>query len=258
MEQFIGTVKQYPILWNTESKDYHNLNKKEVAWKRVVKEINNPDIPDVKTAKNEWKKLRDSHRESLKRIKTDTSGQSAIPPKNHWKYADNLEFLLPHMRNRKRTLNLSVSYQKTLASTSTELTSHLPVTSTQNTLLGTSTERESMPGTSTQDTEVLEEFEQHESENDAVFVQQCGKRKANDAVEIKKNKDALNLFFDSMCESTKKLPDWIQRDVKKRLLQIVCEAEETNETYMTTEYRECNSSSASTPVPQNEDSIDNM
>lgn len=55
MEQFIETVKQFPILWNAQFKDYHNLGKKDSAWKRIVEEISNPDIPDLKTAKNEWK-----------------------------------------------------------------------------------------------------------------------------------------------------------------------------------------------------------
>ncbi|XP_049871105.1 uncharacterized protein LOC126370299 [Pectinophora gossypiella] len=111
MKQFIETVKRFPILWNTESKSYHNLNKKDVAWNRIVEEMNNPDIPDVKTAKNEWKKIRDSHRESLKRIKAGQGGQSGqgTLTKNNWKYAEHLEFLLPYMKSRKRPGKVSVN-----------------------------------------------------------------------------------------------------------------------------------------------------
>lgn len=46
MEQFIEVVKQFPVLWNTQLKDYHNLIKKDVVWKQIVEEISNPDIPD--------------------------------------------------------------------------------------------------------------------------------------------------------------------------------------------------------------------
>lgn len=83
----------------------------------------------VKTAKNEWKKLRDSYRESLKRMKASTSVTTsavscllrlAASPANNWKYAELLEFLLPHMKNRKRTGNVLINDKNTLPSTSTE------------------------------------------------------------------------------------------------------------------------------------------
>ncbi|XP_045762993.1 uncharacterized protein LOC123865802 [Maniola jurtina] len=218
MEQFIEVVKQFPVLWNTQLKDYHNLIKKDVVWKQIVEEISNPDIPDVKTAKNEWKKLRDSHRESLKRMKASTSGQAASPA-NNWKYAELLEFLLPHMKNRKRTGNVSINDKNTLASTSTQSQNTLPGTSieSQNTLPSTSTESQS--------TEIFEEIPNDDDENtsepprikkkkvaddaslndllqkvDNDFMKRCEQReqrKAEEAKEAEKHRHPLNLFFDT-------------------------------------------------------------
>lgn len=55
------------------------------------------------------------------------------------------------------------------------------------------------------------------------FMKRCEQReqrKAEEAKEAEKHRHPLNLFFDSMCESTKKLPDWIQRDVKKTFFKL--------------------------------------
>ncbi|KOB67404.1 Bm8 interacting protein 2d-2 [Operophtera brumata] len=154
MEQFIEVVKQFPVLWNTQLKDYHNLIKKDVAWKQIVEEISNPDIPD----------------DSLKRMKASTSGQAASPA-NNWKYAELLEFLLPHMKNRKRTGNVSINDKNTLASTSTQSQNTLPGTSieSQNTLPSTSTESQS--------TEIFEEIPNDENTSERPRIK---KRKVDD------------------------------------------------------------------------------
>lgn len=108
-------------------------------------------------------------------------------------------------------------------------------TQSQNTLPSTSTESQS--------TEIFEEIPNDDDENtsepprikkrkvaddaslndllqkvDNDFMKRCEQReqrKAEEAKEAEKHRHPLNLFFDSMCKSTKKLLDWIQRDVKK-------------------------------------------
>ncbi|XP_035433921.2 uncharacterized protein LOC118265227 [Spodoptera frugiperda] len=269
MEQFIDIVKRFPILWNTHLKEYHNLVQKDVIWESIVEELNNPDIPDVKTAKNEWKKLRDSHRESLKRIKAAT---------NNWKYAEYLKFLVPYIKNRKRTGNASINNQNTWANTAKQSQNTWANTSTQsqNTLPGTSTSvcQSILPDAST-DTHIDDDDGSasepprmkkrkvadvsslrvllHEDNND--FRSEQRERRKTGKTEVPKETEAhrhpLNLFFDSMCESTKKLPDWVQRDVKKKLFQIVNEAEENYERYLsghTYQYEYSSSSSFSSPA----------
>lgn len=58
----------------------------------------------VKTAKSTWKKLRDSHRDALKRKNATRSGQSGKQIRE-WKYEKVMEFLIPYMTNRNRTTN---------------------------------------------------------------------------------------------------------------------------------------------------------
>lgn len=48
MEVFIEYVKQYPILYNPEAKDYRDANKKDGIWKTIVDEMKNPEIKDGK------------------------------------------------------------------------------------------------------------------------------------------------------------------------------------------------------------------
>lgn len=48
MEVFIEYVKQYPVLYNPEDKDYRDTNKKDDLWKRIVDEMKNPNISDSK------------------------------------------------------------------------------------------------------------------------------------------------------------------------------------------------------------------
>jgi hypothetical protein len=62
-----------------------------------------------------------------------------------------------------------------------------------------------------------------------------------------------------MCESTKKVPDWIQRDVKKKLFQIVNEAEENYESYLSGQtYQYGYSSSSRFSTPTQNDNLDNL
>ncbi|XP_039763793.1 uncharacterized protein LOC120636398 [Pararge aegeria] len=107
MERFIEAVRQYPCIWNINDKDYRHGDKKETAWNEIVG-LNIPEIKDTKTAKSEWKKFRDNHRDSLKRQKSGKTGQAASSV-NTWKYAQIMEFLIPYMKNRERSTNLTNS-----------------------------------------------------------------------------------------------------------------------------------------------------
>ncbi|KOB68149.1 Uncharacterized protein OBRU01_18656 [Operophtera brumata] len=108
-------------------------------------------------------------------MKASTSGQAASPA-NNWKYAELLEFLLPHMKNRKRTGNVSINDKNTLASTSTQSQNTLPGTSieSQNTLPSTSTESQS--------TEIFEEIPNDENTSERPRIK---KRKVADDASLK-------------------------------------------------------------------------
>ncbi|KAH9641234.1 hypothetical protein HF086_003221 [Spodoptera exigua] len=80
-----------------------------------------------KEAKSHWKKLRDSHREALRRRKT-TTGQAAQNMKP-WKYENLMEFLLPHRENNETFSNFSETTGKTKGN-DTEKTSDKIITDT--------------------------------------------------------------------------------------------------------------------------------
>lgn len=54
MEGFIAMVRQQPCLWDTGCRDYRDMRKKELAWKRIVSQLKCPDIPDGKFVETEY------------------------------------------------------------------------------------------------------------------------------------------------------------------------------------------------------------
>lgn len=232
-------------------------------------------IISVKTAKNEWKKLRDGHRESLKRMKTCTSGQAA-PPKNNWKYANLLEFLLPYMKNRPRSGNANESQNN-----ATNNPVEVGMTNERQDTTNTSMEVQNAMPEDNEHISVIESM-QSPSQGSVSSEQRQRKRKANEdslhdllkdidsdfenrreirdkkraeeAEEMKKNRHPMNLFFDSMCETTKNLPDWLQRQVKKKVFEAVSEAEDTYEKYIYgNQYNTGYSTSSGQSTPHSQD-----
>lgn len=224
MEGFIDMVRQQPCLWDTGCRDYRDMRKKELAWKRIVTQLKCADIPDVKTAKAEWKKLRDSHRDSLKRARAN--GQDIVI-NNKWKYADIMEFLLPYMKSRKRRrfTTSSDENKESSPSPSDSLLEARPSTSNTDTLnfnteshtnkLDTSLENEHM-------------FRKRKVENDIGEIMIDMDRNNSSYTS---SKHPLDSFFESMCETTKQFPTWLQYTVKRKIFNVISEAEDTFETY---------------------------
>ncbi|XP_050673420.1 uncharacterized protein LOC126971265 [Leptidea sinapis] len=99
MESFIEAVRMHPCLWNPLTPDYREAIMKEKAWQHVIEHCNNKAIKNISIAKMEWKKLRDNHRDALKRAKL---GKNKLLPAQitTWKYAKLMQFLEPHMKYR--------------------------------------------------------------------------------------------------------------------------------------------------------------
>ncbi|XP_046970848.1 uncharacterized protein LOC124537930 [Vanessa cardui] len=265
MEVFIEYVKQYPVLYNPEDKDYRDTTKKDGLWKRIVDEMKNPNISDIKTAKNEWKKLRDGHRESIKRIKNSTSGQAASPT-NTWKYASLLEFLLPYMKNRPRSGNVNeIQNNKTNttmeagnASESQDITiSHTETQENTDHVSNT----ESIPSTSHSSSSEQRQRKRKNDESLAVLLRDIDADYEKRRHEIKEKEKAeresrshpLKLFFDSMSETAIKFPEWLQRDIKRKIFTIISEAEDKYDNYLygsQFSYGYSTSSAQSTPRSQ--------
>lgn len=186
----------------------------------------------VKTAKAEWKKLRDSHRDSLKRARAVSNGQDVVI-NNKWKYAEIMAFLLPFMKTRKRRQSLGSSSDDNKESSPSPSDSFLevqPSTSNTDTLNFTTESHTTKVDTSLRTDHV---FRKRKIENDIGEIMidmddrncQYGDR----------NKHPLDSFFESMCETTKQFPTWLQYTVKRKIFNVISEAEDTFESYKSRE-----------------------
>ncbi|KAJ8733538.1 hypothetical protein PYW08_001836 [Mythimna loreyi] len=233
MEEFINMIRQLPCLWDTGCREYRDMRKKDAAWKRIVAEIKCKDIPDVKSAKAEWKKLRDSHRDSLKRAKAVSNGTEMVIS-NKWKYAEIMEFLLPFMRSRKRRRSLTTSSDDNKESSPSPSDSFLevqPSTSNTDTLNFTPESHTNKIDTSLPNEHV---FRKRKIENEIGEIM-IDMDDRNSSRYGERNKHPLDSFFESMCETTKQFPTWLQYTVKRKIFNVISEAEDTFESYKSRE-----------------------
>lgn len=194
----------------------------------------------VKTAKSEWKKLRDNHRDSLKRQKCGKTGQAA-PAINNWKYAQIMDFLLPFMKNRKVSTNLTNSQctQEIIDQNSTQDSELCTQQSTQE------VEESIMliPLANNEGPECTQETQTtRKRKNDVDIIdiikdiEENHNRRQEERDNIRKKqqeKHPMDLFFESMAQTAKNMPIYFQNKIKKKVLQIVCDTEEEMESYNT-------------------------
>ncbi|CAG9782910.1 unnamed protein product [Diatraea saccharalis] len=191
METFIAGVRAHPCLWNPMHADYREMQVRDDAWQRVVKDCNNTTIPSVKVARATWRKLRDNHREALKRAKL---GQNKLLPAQitTWKYAKAMQFLEPHMKYRiTENIDSETSEEKVNKPEQDVSTSEC-----------TNPTKDSPP----------QKRRCVEYQNETSTLQQDG--------------DALESFFFCMLKSTREMPPWMQTQVKKKMFAVIIDAEE--------------------------------
>lgn len=187
----------------------------------------------VKTAKAEWKKLRDSHRDSLKRAKAMANGPDSVV-NNKWKYAELMEFLLPFMKTRKRRRSYTPSSDDNKESSPSPSDSFLdvqPSTSNTDTLNFPSESQTNKIDTALQGEHI---FRKRKIDNDIGEIM-IDMDDRNSSRFGERNKHPLDSFFESMCETTKQFPTWLQYTVKRKIFNVISEAEDTFESYKTRE-----------------------
>ncbi|XP_075973142.1 uncharacterized protein LOC142974597 isoform X2 [Anticarsia gemmatalis] len=162
------------------------------------------DAKEAREAKANWKKLRDSHREALRR-RNPENGPSA-QTLGKWKYEDEMKFLVP--QNTDFTDYESVGEDSnTVFEMETKHDSVQvlvdPLSITKKDLIEDNDERERMRA----------EKEQHRDE----MRQQ--------AFDMNRD-DPLSKLFDSLCEKTRELPKYLQLRVQREVFESVSNAEE--------------------------------
>lgn len=190
--------------------------------------------------------MRDSHRDSLKRIKSSIEGQEPVDVPNKWKYADAMSFLLPFIKNRKKCYNLTFcpdleeSYSPTHIMTRVMTSVEAPVTNSHE--LPTHPEHnndsdENLVYPTENGESRKRNHNAEESDWKAVIKEindnynHCMEERINERAKEERSKNAMNLFFNSMCETTKQFPNWLQHKIKKQIFAIISEAEESLDQY---------------------------
>lgn len=154
--------------------------------------------------------MRDTHREKIKKIKKTTSGQSQRKIKP-WKYMSHMEFLLPYMTNGERDTNvpphpdISTSFEE---ATNTDSADTAPKTMKKDEIINN-------------DDDLLN-FLKDMDENRAKRTAQRDELRK----EVLTSSDPLKAFFDSMYHSTKQMPEYYQRTIKRKLFKLVMDAED--------------------------------
>ncbi|XP_035430417.2 uncharacterized protein LOC118262877 [Spodoptera frugiperda] len=192
MEKFIQAVRAHPCLWNPQHPHNADVHARGQAWQNVIEEINDSSIPNIKTARTEWRKLRDNHREALKRAKL---GQNKLLPAQvtTWKYAKAMQFLEPHMKYRISE-NIEIDPPIIIGKSS------------EHDVSTTNTKSDVIP-----------------------LKRRCPDPEEPAALGVKpqeKEKDALESFFNCILQSTREMPNWMQTQVKKKIFAVIIDAEE--------------------------------
>lgn len=189
----------------------------------------------VKEVKLKWKKLRDSYRDALKRQSDMLAREPANPAKRNypWKYMGLMQFLQPHMSNRKKPA---------------ESPSYPPPPTLENGLAHNGDARSSEESDSSPESSPSPKRKSCSRLTliDRKLDYLCKNRTKklftdNHYAELKLESptpasapaasaaappDPLDIFFNSMCQSTKRFPFPTQIKIKKSLFNAVIEAEE--------------------------------
>lgn len=189
----------------------------------------------VRTAKAEWKKLRDSHRDSLKRanaIGPCGAQQVDFPKINKWKYAEHMEFLVPYMKTRRRGRNLAGLIDETEDLSRSPSDSFLVVPSTSNDDNITFSPELNTQNNVDMTQEIEHKYRKRKMDDDfgEIMIDMEDRSRYTG-----QSNHPLDSFFESMCETTKQFPTWLQYSVKRKIFNVISEAEDTFESYKSRE-----------------------
>ncbi|XP_045501725.1 uncharacterized protein LOC123698937 [Colias croceus] len=220
MERLIESVRKYPCLWKTDSEEYKSNDLKEAAWREVTREC---ELPGVKEARSTWKKLRDGHRQAIGRKKTVT-GQAAST-KTPWKYETQMEFLLPIMKNRKRSTDIDPVPRSSQGNSrnSDEIESQQNAES-PNHVVELPYGELVPPNKKTTLVSLLEK--EHKRREERSVARTELRNQIQGASTSTTQNSAMDTFFKSMQLTTNALPERLQLKVQRQIFNIVMEAKE--------------------------------
>ncbi|CAH2083908.1 unnamed protein product [Euphydryas editha] len=233
--RLIESVKKFPCLWDTSSEFYKSNETKDAAWNAIINEVN---IKNVTIAKCRWKQLRDNHRDALKRQNGTRSGQ-ARRQRKEWKYQNAMSFLLPYMSYRNRESSFE-SLQDSASENSNQPNSiddyfqesSIILPSTANNFVSVNVSDDSISSGPTPSTsrkrkndEIIHIFGKNQENHELLRQERID---IKNMMGTRETYDEIDSFFLNLAASTKKLPYYLQLQIKKTCFNAVMTAEETN------------------------------
>lgn len=90
VKKLISTIKNYPIIYQTNHDSYRDSNGRTCIWEEIAMQMECSE----KVCKAKWRACRDQYAREIKRF------GSNVAQKSRWKYAKELEFLRPYTLKR--------------------------------------------------------------------------------------------------------------------------------------------------------------
>lgn len=171
-ERLIDEVKKYPVLYDTRHENHRDIDVRDRCWLEISDRLG----ANSEVLKREWKILRDSMRQALKRTKDGATTKNGLPCKK-WRFHSRMAFLLPYMTARRDR--------------------HI------------------------KDDIKLDEVEASEAEEERAEPDLWDSSHLAGA-----DNSSLDLFFASVCQSTRRLPRKLQATVKRQVLDVLLRVEE--------------------------------
>ncbi|XP_045460977.1 uncharacterized protein LOC123671274 [Harmonia axyridis] len=104
-EKLIEAVRGYPCLYDTTNPYYIRTKYKQEIWGNIANKLNLENGNDAKYA---WSKLRNNHRDSLRRQKRYLRSGASAKHLKSWKFQSQMEFLIKYMVNEKDETNFTI------------------------------------------------------------------------------------------------------------------------------------------------------
>ncbi|XP_071481029.1 uncharacterized protein [Diadema antillarum] len=216
-EELIEEVRKREILYDPGHSEFKNVLKKNVEWESIGDFVG----LSGSDAKRKWKNIKDSFRKYRQKL-TKNSGQEAkgIKP---YEYAQQLEFLIPHMAIRRMETNLhDISVMDIQASDSDSISNEgsPDELETGNNLAPGGKENEHNSNSSCPSGGP-------KSEQPRKKTRRCTQQSLDRDIEFFENareQDENTLFFHSMAKLTSRLPLLVQLKLRLDIHKLVNDA----------------------------------
>ncbi|XP_071950051.1 uncharacterized protein [Antedon mediterranea] len=213
IEKLILLVQQNKILYDKSSNEYKQDKQKADVWKAIGNEVG----VDGESAKKKWINLRDSLQRTIKTNSTK-SGDAGGGGVKKYKWADQMHFLVPYLEPRQSSSSLD--FLNLMMDDQVLFTEELDLEDTTEESIVVAPKRSAPSKPASSSSSKAPKYDNVGLK----IVDYLESKEINKTP--KKNKDALELFFESTFQTVKSFPKIKQIQVKKAITSLVFDIEE--------------------------------